>query len=134
MPEEVLLRARVVRGSHVVAEKIHLAHAEVVGEIDQLMPGVPAVENMIRCLAYSVAAAASDSLQLVRVLCHALRTLRPHLRSTAIKSARIKLKPFRITKIKYVHEVTKAISITKTEDRNLFLLVERSDVLNVLAT
>ena len=131
MPEEVLLASLVVRGSHVVAEKIHLANAEVPCEVYQLMPGVPAIENVMWCLAYSVPAAACNSLQLTLMLCHALRTLRPHLRSAAVKSFRIEFKPLRIAKIKDIQKVTNAISIAKTEYRNLSTLMKRSNVFNI---
>lgn len=64
--------------------------------------------------------------------CDTLRALRPSLTRLVLNSFRIKVKPLRIAKIKDVHKVTNAISITKTENRNLSPFMERANVLDVL--
>lgn len=49
--EEVLLPALRIRGSHIVTEQVELPDAEVPRQVDQLMSGVSAIVNVIRCLA-----------------------------------------------------------------------------------
>lgn len=51
MAEEVLLVSLVVRGSHIIAEQVHLANAEVPRQIDQLEATVAAEVNSIRSFA-----------------------------------------------------------------------------------
>jgi hypothetical protein len=102
-------------------------------QVHQLKSRITPEENMVRCFAETLSRTSGASLYLVRILVTNFDILRPNLRAVVIKKIKIVIEPARIAEINDIQKITKAISVVKTEYRDVAASVERSNVFNIFS-